>query len=184
MSRLYSGKILEASPQYREAVRRQQEKERLCAEKRPRILVQLPKILAGNKPTVETIIAMIARKHGLASGDLKRPRRMPSIVNARSDAIAEIYTCLPEISVLAIRRALGGCDHRTIQKALHIRSIKICEYARYGYRAQVLRLAAMGYGPAQIKTALGCSRSTVQRILRRERNGQLMQANPIDTGSV
>lgn len=80
---------------------------------------------AAFAPTMISIIAEVARKHGLKVADLKGPRRNRPYVRARQEAM---YRCYRETdnSLPAIGRAFGNRDHTTVLHGIRRHSGGAC----------------------------------------------------------
>ncbi len=65
----------------------------------------------------QKIALAVAKKHGLKYSDLKSPRRLRELVNARQEAMWLIRRECPALSLPAIGRLFGGRDHTTVLHA-------------------------------------------------------------------
>lgn len=75
-------------------------------------------------PSMEDIIRVVAQQNKLSSADLKSRSRKPHIVEARDDAIEEIYVRLRDVTFTDIGIALGGRHYSTIKASLERREVE------------------------------------------------------------
>jgi chromosomal replication initiation ATPase DnaA len=78
----------------------------------------------SNKPSLDSIINFHAKKNQLKIEDLRSQKRRSDIIKARDEAIAEIYTRRPDVSLTGIGIAFGGRSYATVGRSLERKGIR------------------------------------------------------------
>jgi Bacterial dnaA protein helix-turn-helix len=117
-------------------------------------------------PSIENIIRFIADRNRLSSADLIGRSRKADIVEARFDAIAEVYRLRRDLSLTDIGIAFGGRDYSTIRNALQHREIEIdVPISGIIDRDAVVAAAKKGFPSEELADRFHCSRASIRKIL-------------------
>lgn len=115
-------------------------------------------------PSIEDIIRFVAKVNRLSSADLIDRSRKPHIVEARDDAVAEVYVRLRDLTLTDIGIAFGGRNYATIRSALERREIDV-PVSGIIDREAVTADAKAGLSLADLAYKYHCSRPSVRKIL-------------------
>ena len=80
--------------------------------------VPAPLKVLSPRAEIQAVIDRIAREHNVTAGDIVSPKRTRAIVKARDQAILEVSTRWPWLSLPKLGRIFGGRDHTTIMHSL------------------------------------------------------------------
>lgn len=115
-------------------------------------------------PSMEDIIRVVAALNRLSSADLKGRSRKSNIVEARDDAIEEIYVRLRDVTLTDIGIALGGRHYSTIKASLERREVDV-PISGVIDREAVVADAKGGVSMEELAYKYHCSRYSIRNIL-------------------
>lgn len=125
--------------------------------------IQASAVFSG-EPTIENIKKFHADRNRLSIADLDGRSRKPHIVEARFDAIAEVYVTLRDLTLTDIGIEFGGRNYATIRNALEQRDIDV-PVAGIIDREAVVADAKKGLSIVDLAYKYHCSRPSIRNIL-------------------
>lgn len=81
--------------------------------------VPAPHKVLSPRNQIQAVIDRIAREHNVTAADIVSPQRTRAIVKARDQAILEVSTRWPWLSLPKLGRIFGNRDHTTIMHSLN-----------------------------------------------------------------
>lgn len=81
--------------------------------------VPAPLKVLSPRAEIQAVIDRIAREHNVTAADIVSPKRTRVIVKARDQAILEVSTRWPWLSLPKLGKIFGGRDHTTIMHSLN-----------------------------------------------------------------
>lgn len=114
--------------------------------------------------TIENLIQFHADRNRLLSKDLVGHSRKANIIEARDDAIADIYVRLRDLTLTDIGIAFGGRNYATIKAALGRREVDV-PVSGIIDREAVVADAKTGMEIGELAFKHHCSRPSIRKIL-------------------
>ena len=80
--------------------------------------VPVPRKVLSPRAEIQAVIDRVAREHNVTAGDIVSPTRTRAVVKARDQAILEVSTRWPWLSLPKLGKIFGNRDHTTIMHSL------------------------------------------------------------------